>query len=70
MLLTVKCYAYTGLPPEILALWKQAAVLRPIPPSWQRREVPVAEERPEREQERPEPGQREEEERELSSKEV
>ncbi|XP_052405258.1 meiotic recombination protein REC8 homolog [Carassius gibelio] len=59
-----------SLPPEILALWKQAAVLRPIPPSRQRREVPVAEEIPEREQERPEPGQREEEERELSSKEI
>ncbi|XP_016139219.1 meiotic recombination protein REC8 homolog [Sinocyclocheilus grahami] len=58
-----------SLPPEILALWKQAAVLRPIPPSRQRREVPVAEEIPEREQERPEPGQREEE-RELSSKEI
>lgn len=69
MLLTVKCYAYTGLPPEILALWQQAAVLRPIPPSRQRGEVPVAEEIPEREQERPEPEQREEE-RELSSKEV
>ncbi|KAF4116838.1 meiotic recombination protein REC8 homolog isoform X1 [Onychostoma macrolepis] len=53
-----------SLPPEILALWKQAVVLRPIPPSRQRRE-----EIPEREQERPEPGQREEE-RELSSKEI
>ncbi|KAI2667267.1 Meiotic recombination protein rec8 [Labeo rohita] len=58
-----------SLPPEILALWKQAAVVRPIPPAQQRWEVPVAEEIPEREQERPEPGEREEE-RELSSKEV
>ncbi|KAK2901325.1 hypothetical protein QQF64_014471 [Cirrhinus molitorella] len=58
-----------SLPPEILALWKQAAVVRPIPPSLQRQEVPIAEEIPEREQERPEPGEREEE-RELSSKEI
>ncbi|XP_073705565.1 meiotic recombination protein REC8 homolog [Garra rufa] len=58
-----------SLPPEILALWKQAAVVRPIPPSQQRRELPVAEEIPEREQERPEPGEREED-RELSSKEI
>ncbi|XP_067220153.1 meiotic recombination protein REC8 homolog [Chanodichthys erythropterus] len=58
-----------SLPPEILALWKQVAVVMPIPPSRQRWEVPVAEEIPETEGERPEPAEREEE-RELSSKEV
>ncbi|KAK9979734.1 hypothetical protein ABG768_013148 [Culter alburnus] len=58
-----------SLPPEILALWKQAAVVKPIPPSRQRWEVPVAEEIPETEEERPEPAEREEE-RELSSKEI
>ncbi|XP_077062592.1 meiotic recombination protein REC8 homolog [Siphateles boraxobius] len=58
-----------SLPPEILALWKQAAVMRPIPPSWPRWDVPAAEEMPEREEERPEPAEREEE-RELSSREI
>lgn len=67
--MTVECYAYTALPPEILALWKQAAVVKPIPPSRQGWEAPVAEEIPEKEEERPEPAEREEE-RELSSKEV
>ncbi|XDV26913.1 hypothetical protein PO909_030532 [Leuciscus waleckii] len=68
-----------SLPPEILALWKQAAVVRPIPPSRPRWDVPAAEEIPEREEERPEPAEREEErpepaereeERELSSREI
>ncbi|XP_051990874.1 meiotic recombination protein REC8 homolog [Xyrauchen texanus] len=54
-----------SLPPEILALWKQAAVVRPIPPSEFHWEVPVEEEIPEREEERHEP-----EEEELSSKEI
>ncbi|XP_051556010.1 meiotic recombination protein REC8 homolog [Myxocyprinus asiaticus] len=63
--LTVECYAYTGFPPEILALWKQAAVVRPIPPSEFLWDVPVEEEIPEREEERHEP-----EERELISKEI
>ncbi|XP_056119702.1 meiotic recombination protein REC8 homolog isoform X1 [Rhinichthys klamathensis goyatoka] len=50
-----------SLPPEILALWKQAAVVRPIPPSRPRWDVPAAEEIPEGEEERPEPAEREEE---------
>ncbi|XP_039517176.1 meiotic recombination protein REC8 homolog [Pimephales promelas] len=50
-----------SLPPDILPLWKQAAVVRRIPPSWPRWDLPAAEEIPEREDERPEPAVREEE---------
>ncbi|KAK7158795.1 hypothetical protein R3I94_005206 [Phoxinus phoxinus] len=58
-----------SLPPEILALWKQAAVVRPIPPSRPRWDVPAAEEMPEREEERPEPADREEERPETAERE-
>ncbi|XP_073779004.1 meiotic recombination protein REC8 homolog isoform X2 [Danio rerio] len=47
-LLTNPCMS---LPPEILTLWKQAAVVKPIPPSEQRWEIPEAEETLEREEE-------------------
>ncbi|KAI7809328.1 putative meiotic recombination protein REC8-like protein [Triplophysa rosa] len=57
-----------SLPPEILALWKQAAVIKPILPSRRRWAVPEAE-IPEREEQREEPREVEQE-RELSSKEI
>ncbi|XP_056599560.1 meiotic recombination protein REC8 homolog [Triplophysa dalaica] len=57
-----------SLPPEILALWKQAAVTKPILPSRRRWSVPEAE-IPEREEQREEPREVEQE-RELSSKEI
>lgn len=52
-----------------MALWKQAAVVKPILPSRRRWPVPEAEELPEREEHREEPREVEPE-RELSSKEV
>ncbi|KAA0718900.1 Meiotic recombination protein REC8 -like protein [Triplophysa tibetana] len=57
-----------SLPPEILALWKQAAVTKPILPSRRHWSVPEAE-IPEREEQRDEPREVEQE-RELSSKEI
>ncbi|XP_036451907.1 meiotic recombination protein REC8 homolog [Colossoma macropomum] len=44
-----------SLPPEILQLWKQGAVIRPIPPSPRREVLREEEAVPEREREREEP---------------
>ncbi|XP_056320767.1 meiotic recombination protein REC8 homolog [Danio aesculapii] len=66
-LLTNPCMS---LPPEILALWKQAAVVKPIPPSGQRWEIPEAEETPEREEEERPPPPEPEVDQEISSTEI
>ncbi|XP_072543112.1 REC8 meiotic recombination protein b [Salminus brasiliensis] len=58
-----------SLPPEILELWKQGAVIRPIPPTPRREEVREEEAAPERERGREEPEEREAE-REIIFKEV